>query len=118
MENKFSKFVNFNFSEFIDFMSEWRDFWDHEDPFLDVNKISEYDDSIDFEKSNLFCNFANNIFYLFKEKINSFNKDWVLIESSQSPFHFSLGKGIYSIILAARSDDCKGWDFIEFVCDY
>lgn len=118
LENVFSKSVDFDFSEFIDFMEEWREFWRYdENPLFDLSNMPISADGVDLKKANIFAAFANNIFSFFKEKMHSFNKEWICIEYSQDPFHFCLGKGIYSIVFASKSYDRKSWDFIEFVCD-
>lgn len=118
LEKAFSESVDFEFSEFIDFMEEWREFWRYdEDPLLNLNDMPISVEGIDLIKANAFSSFANNIFSLFKEKMNSFNREWTCIESSQEAFHFCLGKGIYNIVYASKSHDRKSWDFIEFVCD-
>lgn len=116
------KFANsmpeFNFKEFTDFMNDWEDYAREEDPKLEFDELIKYNPSANCEKAKIFCDFANKLFGIYDNKIQSFGKEWIAIEYSLSPFYFSLGEGIYQIVFASRSEDRKSWEFIEFLCDY
>ncbi len=113
-----SKMPNFKFSQFTEFMNDCADYWNMENPKLNPERFAEYESNFSQSQVRIFCEFANDLFGFYENKIESLSRKWYCIEYSQDPFYFSLGKGVYYLLFISQSRDSDVWEFIEFVCDY